>query len=316
MAIRNGTSGNDILFGTSDDDTMFGGNGDDTFMASAGSDLYIGGAGNDTVDYSRISSSASFGSVNFGIQVSLQDGEGREFGAGIGLDHYSSIENVTGSNFLDIIEGDGNANIIRGLDGDDFIEGMGGADVLEGGNGIDTLMYGQSNARVVVDLQNNTASGGHATGDVISGFENIDGSNFNDILSGTNGRNDIYGSDGNDTINARGGNDTIEGGRGNDVMTGGSGSDTFFFNIHQELTGVDHITDFDVTRDSIDIRYQGGHEPTITMTAGNYNLADMSVDLVLHVRDDAGEAGTIVLDHIAIADINDVMGQINFQEVA
>jgi Ca2+-binding RTX toxin-like protein len=97
---------------------------------------------------------------------------------------------------------------------------------------------------------------------------------------------------------------------------GGSGADSFFFNIHQENTGVDHITDFDVNRDTIDIRYQDGYTPSITMTVGNYNLVDMSADVLLHMTDASGEAGTIILDHLSLGDIGDVMGQIHLQEVA
>jgi hypothetical protein len=35
-----------------------------------------------------------------------------------------------------------------------------------------------------VDLSNNTASGGHAAGETISGFENLAGSRCSDVLSG------------------------------------------------------------------------------------------------------------------------------------
>ncbi len=80
-----------------------------------------------------------------------------------------------------------------------------------------------STARVVVDLLNNTASGGHATGDSISGFEDSTGSRYSDVLSGGNDDNRINGGRGADSINGRGGNDMINGGEGNDVLTGGSG---------------------------------------------------------------------------------------------
>ncbi len=258
MAIRNGTAGNDTLTGTNDadfffagagDDTMFGGYGNDTFYASAGQDFMFGESGSDTVDYSAVTEQPSFLGFN-GVYVVLQEGWGAELGTSA-RDYYSSIENVTGSNFNDAIQGDGNANIIRGLNGNDFIEGAGGADTLEGGNGIDGLIYATSNARVVVDLLNNTASGGHAAGDVISGFENLAGSSYSDILSGTNGANIIEGGEGNDAINARNGNDTIDGGRGNDVLTGGSGFDTFVFSTFDDNTGTDRIMDFDVDRDTI-----------------------------------------------------------------
>jgi Ca2+-binding RTX toxin-like protein len=316
MAFRFGTANNDVLYGTSEDDfffagggddTLFGFDGNDTFHASAGEDTMLGGAGSDTVDYSAIAEQAPNLGLT-GVVVSLREGFGAEVGQ-TSRDLYSSIENVTGSNWRDFIEGDGNNNVLRGLDGDDFIEGLGGADTLEGGAGIDSLGYRDSNARVVVDLLNNTASGGHATGDQISGFENLFGSNYNDTLSGSNGANVIDGNDGNDTINARGGNDTIEGGRGNDILTGGTGYDTFLYSA-SEFTGTDRITDYDVDRDTI--RFDIGEFDTasVSISMGNYNPYTFTADVIVRLRDSSGDVGTVVLEDIAIGDFNAVAGTI------
>lgn len=68
-------------------------------------------------------------------------------------------------------------------------------------------------------------SAGDASGDVVSGFEYLDGSNFGDTLTGDDGRNIIRGLDGDDVIYGGGGNDAIRGGAGADVMFGGAGSD-------------------------------------------------------------------------------------------
>jgi Ca2+-binding RTX toxin-like protein len=313
MAIRNGTAGNDTLNGTQDDDfffagagedIMFGGSGNDTFHASAGQDFMFGDFGSDTVDYSTISEQSSFFGFT-GVMVSLEDGWGAEVGQS-SRDYYSSIENVTGSNFHDFIQGDGNANRIRGLDGNDFIEGGDGGDTLEGGNGSDTLLYRDSDARVVIDLLNNTASGGDAAGDVISSFENVFGSAFGDILSGTNGANSIDGDAGNDTINGRGGNDTIEGAEGNDILTGGSGFDTFVYSTFDDNTGTDRIMDFDVDRDTIRFDVADGDNTSVTINLGNYNPYSMTMDVVVRL----GDTGTVILEDIFIGDINSVMGQI------
>ena len=212
MAIRRGTNGDDILTGTT---------GDDIFIASAGADHMIGGNGADTVDYSAIvEQPRTWYGVN-GVYVDLSEG----FGGAVGGERntYSGIENITGSNFDDALLGDNTANVFRGLDGNDIMEGLGGGDRLEGGAAPASTRYQQSTARVVVDLLNNTASGGHATGDSISGFENLTGSRYSDVLSGGNDDNRINGGRGADSINGRGGNDTINGGEGNDVLTGGSG---------------------------------------------------------------------------------------------
>ena len=56
--------------------------------------------------------------------------------------------------------------------------------------GGDTVSYASSDRRVRVDLGDGTAgddgssnSGGHATGDTISGFENIRGTAYGDVLT-------------------------------------------------------------------------------------------------------------------------------------
>jgi Ca2+-binding RTX toxin-like protein len=296
MAIRRGTNGNDILNGTT---------GDDTFFASAGADTYIGGNGADTVDYSAIGLQPRTWYGIDGVYVDLSNGFGGEVGGE--RDTYSGIENVTGSNYDDAILGDNTGNVIRGLLGNDIIEGLGGADTLEGGYGIDTLIYQQSTARVVVDLANNTTSGGHAAGDIISGFENLVGSRYSDVLSGNHVDNWIGGNRGNDTINGRGGNDTIDGGEGNDVLTGGSGLDTFVFS---GLVGTDHITDFNVDSDTLRIDGQGN--TSVNISYGNYNPYAMTFDVIIEMADQFGEFGTVVLDDISIGDINQVMGQIEF----
>lgn len=303
MTNRFGTPGNDVLTGTSGDDnfwdgrgndTMFGGYGNDTFFSGGGADTFFGEGGNDTVNYSGTPGTA-------GVYANLADGLGGEFGSA--SDHYSSIENITGTNYRDWIVGDANANVLRGLAGDDYIEGGAGGDTLDGGTGVDGLIYSHSTARVVVDLLNNTASGGDATGDTISGFENLLGSHYSDILSGTNGANIIRGDDGSDVINGRGGDDTIDGGRGNDIMTGGSGNDTFRFEEYA-AGGADHITDFDVDHDTITFNtYDGGG---YTVHLANFNVYAQTVDVII----DFANAGSVTLDHMAFGDVNSVTGRI------
>jgi Ca2+-binding RTX toxin-like protein len=341
MANRVGTNGNDTLNGTNEndsfwglggDDTMFGGFGNDTFFASAGSDTMIGGVGSDTVSYAGITAVAD-PYANNGVNASLTHGFGFEASTGV-YDYYSSIENITGSNYNDHIEGDGNANILRGLAGNDHITGGAGADTLDGGEGTDALMYKNSSARVVVDLLNNTASGGDATGDVISNFEHLYGSAFNDVLSGTNGANTILGEGGSDTINARGGddivwagdgndvvnggdgndtlygaegNDTLIGGAGNDwigghvgndVFTGGTGNDTFSFSEFW-ATGADRITDFDVSRDTIefDVDSNGG---SFAVGIANLNPYTFACDIIVALSN--GGSVTLTGMHVSLVD--------------
>lgn len=64
-------------------------------------------------------------------------------------------------------------------------------DSLHGGGGIDTISFENSIAGVTVNLSNNTVAGA-ATGMIISGFENIIGSNSKDLLIGDAGDNFFY----------------------------------------------------------------------------------------------------------------------------
>src|SRR5690606_5626715 len=96
-------------------------------------------------------------------------------------------------------------------------------------DGVDTLSYAGSNAKVTVRLWNNTASGGHAEGDVISGFENLIGSDFNDTLIADANDNRIEGGLGNDYLDGMDGDDWLEGGAGADQLDGGDGVDTLSY---------------------------------------------------------------------------------------
>ena len=77
-----------------------------------------------------------------GVVVNLTDGKAT--GIFAGADHgCSSIENVIGSAFDDILIGDDGSNIIKGGSGDDSIDGRAGDDILEGGDGNDYLQGGR-----------------------------------------------------------------------------------------------------------------------------------------------------------------------------
>ncbi|MBB3147853.1 Ca2+-binding RTX toxin-like protein [Phyllobacterium trifolii] len=114
-------------------------------------------------------------------------------------------------------EGLGGNDIITGQLADDYIEGGAEADVLlDVGLGVnDTLGYlnspvGTNNFGVSVTLNPlggiQRASGGHAQGDTaVSGFENLVGSEFNDVLTGNAGANKILGMGGDDDIFGGGG---------------------------------------------------------------------------------------------------------------
>lgn len=237
-----GAAGDDTLIATSSTDTiLIGGDGADTLIG------YVLNAGNNTALFLT---TVSFLGSPSGVNINLLTGTAS--GGHAAGDRLINIQSVIGSGFADVIVGgtqsgriwggDGNDTIqasiaggdyygengndtISGADGADYIDGGPGADILSGGGGVDTLVYINSSAGVRIDLSLLTASGGEAAGDIISGFENVLGSNFDDIISGDSDANNLGGFYGNDRLSGQGGNDVLDGAVGDDLLVGGSGDD-------------------------------------------------------------------------------------------
>ncbi|MFC3614168.1 beta strand repeat-containing protein [Lutimaribacter marinistellae] len=231
-----GLGGADALFGFGGDDSLVGGDGRDTLGGGSGADTLEGGDGNDVASYTGSSAAVS---------IDLNDAGGgfqTASGGDAAGDVLSGIKRVWGSDFDDTLTGDAMNNLFYGRDGADTIAGgdgndtIGGgsggdADSLSGGDGIDLLTYVSSAGAVTIDLNDagggfQSAAGGDAAGDVISGFERVWGSDFGDMLTGDANNNLFYGRDGADTIAGGDGNDTIGGGGGGDAdsLSGGDGT--------------------------------------------------------------------------------------------
>jgi Ca2+-binding RTX toxin-like protein len=133
---------------------------------------------------------------------------------------------VTGTNKADRLSGGGGADIVKGFGGDDILTGGDGADWLEGGGGNDTADYGDSSARVSVDLRTGVGDGGSAEGDTLIGIENVQGSMHRDILHGNDDANLLSGMGGDDELRGHDGPDVLDGGNGRDFLLGGGGGDT------------------------------------------------------------------------------------------
>ena len=292
-----GGEGEDILFGEEGNDTLNGGDGDDLLSGGSGGDTLIGGAGSDTVSYAGSDKPVAV-LLSYGHLVQQGHAQG---------DTLSGIENLMGSEHNDLLLGDGNANRLTGGDGDDALNGYGGDDELEGGGGADdmeggsggsdTVSYAASDAGVTVDLQTQSASGGHAQGDRISGFENVTGSDHADTLIGSDGAN------------------RLKSGYGDDTLTGGAGEDVFIFAYNIVLVlgpagyyddlivanGKDTITDFADGEDRIEIELdvfgiedfddlqekitQDGNNTLITFDADN-GITLENVDMAIIGADD------------------------------
>lgn len=206
-------------------------------------------------------------------------------------------DEISGANDHDRLFGNAGADTISGGAGADTIEGGAGADVLSGGGDYDdAVSYASSNAGVRINLtfgEATTGRGGHAEGDKITGFSNVIGSAFADVLIDTNlnavgfeynsnvfyggGGNDllrlggwddegwggsgddrIFGENGNDTLRGGTGADTLRGGEGTDLLYGGAAADRFVFAAASEsapnAVGRDRIADFSRAQgDKIDL---------------------------------------------------------------
>ena len=78
--------------------------------------------------------------------------------------------------------------------------------------------YSGSKSGVQINLSDNSAHGGDATGDSISNIENVSGSDHDDSLTGDSGNNVLLGNAGADILDGQDGIDRLEGGEGNDVF--------------------------------------------------------------------------------------------------
>lgn len=240
-----GLEDNDLLKGRGGNDTIFGQEGDDTLIGGAGADELDGGVGNDVLQYI-----GSLAGVNIDLNLG-GDGFQQAAGGDAEGDQISNFEHVYGSDFGDVIIGDAGRNILFGYDGDDSISagagddvvrGGEGADTLDGGDGLDWLRYLESSTGVSVNFETGAMSGGDAEGDVISGFENVQGSEHGDIIVGDATANYIIGFEGDDVIDGGAGRDTIRGGEGADTIEGGDDIDTLQYTGSSAGVSVNLVT--------------------------------------------------------------------------
>ena len=224
-----GGGGNDTLIGGVGNDSLLGGAGADTLNGGAGNDFLDGGIILDRVNYNDLNFvgyAAATGAVNISFLGITGDGSTALFNAvgdaSVGTDTLQNINFIQGSGFNDTITGS-NAQIFE------QIEGGAGNDTLNGGAISSSVNFNRvsyqntTGAGVTVDLIAGTATGAagsNAGNDVLSGFNQIRGSNFADTLLGSD-RTDFgetfEGRDGNDFIDGKGGFDTLR----YDTATGG-----------------------------------------------------------------------------------------------
>ena len=150
--------------------------------------------GNDTIDLSRRTDGKAFINLsetqNSGGEALIKNGVGKvSFYAGIAFDQSAKygasaeciIENATGTNLDDIINGNFKDNILKGGGGKDELYGGNGNDTLEGGIGNDKL-YGDEYKASFLTL------------DAFQpGNDKLYGGDGDDYLDGGKGNDELYG---------------------------------------------------------------------------------------------------------------------------
>ena len=195
--------------GSSFADTLTGtGSFEETFDGRGGNDTINGGGFWDRADY------GFNGPISTGITVNLAAGTVSGDPALTGTDTLISVEQVRGTHLDDVYNATGFSG--SGPNPGSFgtlneFEGMAGNDTVIG-NGNTRLTFGSARDGVTVDLQAGTVDGDPSVGhDIVSGVNQMRGSNFDDVLMGTNHGTtsaQVYeGRAGNDTFSGRGGFD-------------------------------------------------------------------------------------------------------------
>jgi Ca2+-binding RTX toxin-like protein len=234
--LPNGTDngdGNDTF--TNIQGAMTGGGNDTVLMDDTTGVLFNFAAdgGHDTVD-------ASATTIGVTINLAL-------YGSGLCQPNCEEVEDAIGGSGDDAITGTSQTNNLWGGDGEDvinaglgndFVEGGLGNDTLNDGGGFDTLSYRNAASGEQIDTANGFASGGDGDDQLNGGWEEVQGSDFDDTitggqtsfdapnrLKGFKGNDLIFGTDSTDTIAGGKGNDELRAGRGDDIVKGSGGND-------------------------------------------------------------------------------------------
>ncbi len=150
-------------------DSLTGNGGVNALFPGGGDDVVDGRGGDDLVGF------------DLGVQASLVTGSA----LGEGSDRLVSVEQLSGSDFADVLIGDNGRNYLAGGDGNDLVDGRGGADRVFGDNHDDRVLGG--------------------SGD--------------DIVGGDDATDRVLGGDGNDKLLPGAGSDVLVGGKGFDVVS-------------------------------------------------------------------------------------------------
>jgi len=191
--VLRGRGGDDILQGNAGDDRLNGNDGDDMLFGHAGDDFFVGIGGVDSIHGGAGIDTNSFQGINTGVTATINESFSGVATHGTVREVFTGIENLTGSDFDDVLSVfTGIDTIVRGRGGNDTITSAAGNDRLIGGIGNDILRSGAGN-----DVS-------------LGGFGN-------DTLNGGGGNDMLFGEEGDDFFVGIAGLDFIAGGEGFDL---------------------------------------------------------------------------------------------------
>jgi serralysin len=250
-----GSGFDDVLGGTAGNNTLDGRAGNDILSYTGGLDVLNGNTGTDMADFSGMTSAVFVDLAGGGREAKSNGTTNASTGSLADIADLAAIENLTGTDFIDVLRGDGNPNVINGGGGNDILGGRGGDDTVNGGAGDDTYefvesgldrFFDQSGTDKIVISDINRVTGAARVGDDLivkfsaSSFRIVDhfaGHPIENLLDATHGvvlatstvggnaSGIIAGTDRNDLLDGRGGDDLLYGNEGNDDLLGGSGND-------------------------------------------------------------------------------------------
>jgi Ca2+-binding RTX toxin-like protein len=215
--------------------SCYGGDGSQELIGSSGNDKIFGQRGNDIL-YGNSGNDELFGGV--GDESSISGGAGNDLlSGGLGTD------TINGNQESDLVRGDGTIDTIEdtGPSGTDTLSfataitpGFHGvvapsgfpADSNSEERGVNVHLDGTACEGEFEACDNDARYGGGLDNLNASGFENVIGSPFADVIIGSDAANQIDGGGGTDAIYGKGGNDTIYGGTDGDYLNGEEGTDS------------------------------------------------------------------------------------------
>jgi Ca2+-binding RTX toxin-like protein len=265
---------------SSQNNAAAGSAGADIFLSSLAFNAYDGGAGIDTISFAAATEAVTVENARV-----LNDGFG-------GRDSLTSIENITGSTFGDVIIASDVNNVIDGGAGRNKLYGMLGDDILYGGADND-IIYGDAKREGVNDGGDTIYAG--------AGKDIVYAGGGNDLIYMDAGADKIYGGSGIDTIsyanetskiianiNTQDGTDasgardslssienvigsdfadTITGSREDNVLDGGAGDDKIFGHLGNDIINSGDGDDFVYG----DLKSQTNEDGADTIDAGAGN---------------------------------------------